>query len=131
MSPHRQLNGSSTLQPVIAVKLASISDLVRMASSVAAAMQPTYIVRYRSNNGKIILGFLAVFRDYYNYYGIPMFYYVVDENESFREAKYVLIKLDESGERIEPSRTTKPGYIAIPIVNIESAPEFLLPKNIE
>ncbi|HDI02025.1 MAG TPA: cren protein [Ignisphaera sp.] len=102
-----------------------------MASSVAAVMQPTYIVRYKSDNGKTILGFLAVFRDYYNYYGIPMFYYVVDEDDHFKEAKYILVKLDESGERVEPSRTTKPGYIAIPIINISSAARFLLPKDLD
>lgn len=131
MTQHRRAENPTQPLPVVPVKLASVSDLVRMASSVAAAMQPTYIVRYRSNNGKVILGFLAVFRDYYNYYGIPMFYYVIDEDEHFKEAKYVLVKLDETGERIEPSRTTKPGYIAIPIVNIENAPEFLLPKDLD
>ncbi len=131
MTQHRRVENPTQPLPVVPVKLASVNDLVRMASSVAAAMQPTYIVRYRSNNGKVILGFLAVFRDYYNYYGIPMFYYVIDEDEHFKEAKYVLVKLDETGERIEPSRTTKPGYIAIPIVNIENAPEFLLPKDLD
>ena len=113
------------LAPVVPIKLASIRDLVRMASSAAMSMQPTYIIRFRSRSGKTVLGFLAVFRDYYNYYGIPMFYYAYDECGEFEDASYVLVKLDESGERIEPSKSSRPGYVTIPIINIEKLPPFL------
>jgi len=119
------------IAPAVAVRLSSISDLVRMASSAAMAMQPTYIIRFRSPSGRTVLGFLAVFRDYYNYYGIPMFYYVYDDNDTFRDANYILVKVDENGERIEPSKTTRPGYIAIPIINVSSLPQFLVPPDIE
>ncbi len=114
----------------IPIRLSSIRDLVRMASSVAM-MQPTYIIRYKNRDGKTILGFLAVFRDYYNYYGLPMFYYVIDENDTLKDASYVLVKLDDAGERIEPSKTTRPGYVAVPIINVDKAPEFLLPQDVE
>ncbi len=112
------------LAPVVAVKLSSVKDLIRMASSVAMTMQSTYIIRFK-RGGRTVLGFLAVFRDYYNYYGVPMFYYAFDEDGSFSDANYVLVKLDERGERIEPSPTSKPGYVTIPIINIEKLPPFL------
>ncbi|NPA97083.1 MAG: cren protein [Crenarchaeota archaeon] len=112
------------LAPVVAIKLSSVKDLVRMASSVAMTMQSTYIIRFR-RNGRTVLGFLAVFRDYYNYYGVPMFYYAFDDDGAFSEASYVLVKLDERGERIEPSASSKPGYVTIPIINIEKLPPFL------
>ncbi len=116
------------LAPVVAVKLSSVRDLVRMASSVAMTVQSTYILRFRKN-GRTILGFLAVFRDYYNYYGVPMFYYAFDDEEAFSNANYVLVKLDERGERIEPSTTSRPGYVTIPIINVEKLPPFL--ENLE
>ncbi len=119
------------IRRTIPIRLSSISDLVRMVSSAAMSMQPAYIIRYRLNDGRYILGFLAVFRDYYNYYGLPMFYYVVENDERFRDAKYILVKLDENGERIEPAKTTRPGYVAVPIINVEKAPEFLLPTDLE
>jgi len=119
------------LAPVVPVKLASIKDLVRMASSAAMSMQPTYIIRFKHRDGRTVLGFLAVFRDYYNYYGIPMFYYAYDDCGEFDNANYVLVKLDESGEKIEPSRSSRPGYVTIPIINIEKLPPFLENLNLE
>ncbi|RLG75015.1 MAG: cren protein [Thermoprotei archaeon] len=113
------------------MKLASIRDLVRIASTAAASMQPTYILRYKDKEGKTVIGFLAVFRDYYNLYGLPLFYYVIDHDNELKDANYVLVRLDESGEKIEPSKTTKPGYIAVPIVNVDKAPEFLLPSKVD
>ena len=115
----------------VAIKLASIRDLVRIASTAAASMQPTYILRYKDKEGKTVIGFLAVFRDYYNLYGLPLFYYVIDHDNELKDANYVLVRLDESGEKIEPSKTTKPGYIAVPIVNVDKAPEFLLPSKVD
>jgi len=115
----------------VAIRLASIRDLIRIASTAAASMQPTYILRYKNKEGKTVIGFLAVFRDYYNLYGLPLFYYVVDRDNELRDANYVLVMLDETGEKIEPSKTTKPGYIAVPIVNVDKAPDFLLPSEVE
>ncbi|RLG77036.1 MAG: cren protein [Thermoprotei archaeon] len=115
----------------VAIKLASIRDLIRIASTAAASMQPTYILRYRDREGKTVIGFLAVFRDYYNLYGLPLFYYVIDHDNELKDANYVLVRLDESGEKIEPSKTTKPGYIAVPIVDVDKAPEFLLPSKVD
>jgi len=116
------------LAPVVAIKLSSVRDLVRMASSVAMSVQSTYILRFKKN-GRTVLGFLAVFRDYYNYYGVPMFYYAFDDDDAFSNANYVLVKLDERGERIEPSTTSRPGYVTIPIINVDKLPPFL--ENIE
>lgn len=116
---------------VLTIKLASLSDLIRVVSSLATAMQPTYLIAYRNLKGKYVLGFLAVFRDYYELYGVPLFYYIVDDDPTVYESKYVLVRVDENGERIELSKSTRPGYIAIPVIHIEQAPSFLLPLDIE
>ena len=115
---------------VIPIRLKSINDLARMASSTTLMMQPTYVVRYRDDKGKLILGFLAVFRDFYNYYGLPLFYYcLVDER--FASGNYLIVRSDESGEKVELSKSPKPGFVSVPIIDLDKAPEFLFPKGID
>jgi hypothetical protein len=111
------------LRKVIKLRVKSLNDLARMAASVIALGQPTYIVRFRDSD-KIIYGLLAVFRDYFNLHGIPLLYYYVDDSKSL-EGNYILIKNDEAGERVEVSKGIKPGYISIPIIDLVETPEFL------
>lgn len=114
----------SDLRHVIKLRVRSLNDLARMAASVVALGQPTYIVRFR-NSGKTVYGLLAIFRDYFNLYGLPLLYYYVDEEGKYPEGNYVLIKGEESGERVEVSKGVKAGYISIPIVELVEVPEFL------
>ena len=108
------------------VRVKEFSDLARMAASSIAFGQPTYIIRYKNDEGRTIYGILAVFRDYFKLYGIPLFYYYIDEDNSIpHSANYVLVKTDTDGEHIELSKGTKPGYIAIPIINLKELPSFL------
>ena len=58
---------------VIGIEVASFNDLVRMAASSMALGQATYILRHESGKGTVY-GILAVFRDYYKFYGLPLFY---------------------------------------------------------
>jgi hypothetical protein len=111
------------LRKVIKLRVKSLNDLARMAASVIALGQPTYIVRFRDGD-KVIYGLLAVFRDYFNLHGIPLLYYYVDDSKSL-EGNYILIKNDEAGERVEVSKGIKPGFISIPIIDLVETPEFL------
>ncbi len=115
---------------VIPIKLKSIRDLARMAGSTTLMMQPTYVVRYRNSKGRLVMGFLAVFRDFYNYYGLPLFYYCLVD-DSYTDGNYLIVKSDESGERVELSKSPRPGFVSVPIVDLDEAPEFLFPKDLD
>ncbi|MCD6278904.1 MAG: cren protein [Desulfurococcales archaeon] len=116
---------TSDTQRAIKVRVKSFADLARMAASSIALGQATYIIRYVEGSNTIY-GIMAVFRDYYKLYGIPLFYYYVDSEGKIPEDKnYVLIKTDASGELIEFSRGSKAGYIVIPIINLYEPPDFI------
>ncbi len=112
------------IRKVIKLRVKSLNDLARMAASVIALGQPTYIIRIK-DGGKTAYGLLAVFRDYFNLHGIPLLYYYVDELGGV-EGNYILIKSDESGERVEIGKGIKPGYLSIPIVDLAELPDFLI-----
>lgn len=115
---------SGSIRPVIKVELEKIEDLARFASTTASVGHTTYIVHYEEN-GRHIYGLFIVYRDYYRLYGVPMFYYISLDKEL--EGDYVLFKADDAGERVEVSRGTKPGWLAIPIVNLREKPSEILP----
>ncbi len=119
--------GCSDLERTIKIRVKSINDLARMAASSIAFGQPTYILRFHDRrNNTVVYGILAVFRDYYKLYGIPLFYYYEDsKGEVPMNANYVLVKTESNEERIELSRGSKPGYVVIPIINLEHPPKFL------
>jgi len=117
-----------SIEKVVGIKVSSINDIARFAMSLASLGQTPYIIRFKKEN-KVVYGLLAVFRDYYKYYGLPLLYYHVDDDVSKHSGKnYILIRSDEAGEKVEFSEGTRPGWIAIPILDIETIPDFL---NIE
>jgi len=107
---------------VINIKLKDLRDLGRFAYSLASTGQSIYIIHYNKFR-KYIYGIFMIFRDYYKYYGIPMFYYVI-LNEPI-QGSYLLVKVDDWGEKIEFSNGCKPGWIHIPIIELEKEPIFL------
>ncbi len=116
---------ASGVGKAIRVRVKSINDLVRMAASSIAMGQPTYILRCE-REGKTIYGIMAVFRDFYKYYGIPLFYYVIDSNNAVpKEANYALLHSSDSEEKIEFSKAAKTGYVVVPIINVADMPDFL------
>ncbi len=108
---------------VIPIRVSSLNDLARMAASVAALGQPTYVLKYREEGGKVVYGILAVFRDFYKYYGVPLFYYYVSDKDV--DGSYLIVRTDESGERVEISKGSKPGWISIPIIQLSEKPPFI------
>ncbi len=116
---------ASGVGKAIRVRVKSINDLVRMAASSIAMGQPTYILRCE-REGKTIYGIMAVFRDFYKYYGIPLFYYVIDDSNAVpKEANYALLRSSDSEEKIEFSKAAKTGYVVVPIINVADMPDFL------
>ncbi len=106
----------------IAVRLASIKDLARFAASMRTYGQHSYIIHFEKE-GKHYYGLFIVFRDYYKYYGLPLFYYVVMDSPI--DGSYILVKADESGESLEFSEGVRAGWIPVPIITVEESPEII------
>ncbi|MEM1628234.1 MAG: hypothetical protein QXP02_06060 [Desulfurococcaceae archaeon] len=111
-------------EKVIPIKTSSFNDLVRLAASTMIPHQlTTYMIKFKHKD-KIVIGLLGVFRDYYKYYGIPVFYYYTfDSNDiAVIEANYVILHTDRDG--FELSKNPKPG-ITIPLINLAERPMFI------
>ena len=111
-------------EKVILLKTNSFGDLVRLASSTIIPHQiTTYLIKFK-HKGKIVIGLLGVFRDYYKHYGLPIFYYYSFESNDpvVAEANYVIVYTGE--DRYELSKSPKPG-ISIPIISLAEKPVFI------
>ena len=109
-------------EKLIPVKVGDINDLARIAATIITLGQPAYLVRFNSKAGRTY-AIIAVLRDYYKYYGLPMIYYYVDD-KGLGEGSYLLVKVDDQGEHVEVSNGTRPGWIAIPIITLAEKPPF-------
>jgi len=111
----------SQLEPPRTLKVASLRDLARFAASLASMGSSVYVIHF-AHGGKHIYGFLTVYRDYYKYYGVPIFYYFESDEEL--QGSYILVKLNER-ERVEIGDSARPGWIHIPIVTLGEKPDFI------
>ncbi len=114
----------NAIRPVVMVKLDRLADLARFASTTASVGHTTYVIHYVEGS-QHIYGLFIVYRDYYRLYGVPMFYYISTERPL--DGNYILFRTDDAGEHVEVSRGSKPGWIAIPIVNLGEKPGAILP----
>ncbi len=103
------------------IEVEDIKDLARLVAFTMSMGQPIYLLHFVHNN-KHYYGVLGVYNNYYDKYGLPIFYYY--SSEKSLDGKYVLVKMDEKEEVIF-SNGAKPGWIAIPIINLKEKPEFL------
>ncbi len=116
-------------EKVVLLKTASFYDLVRLASATIIPHQVmTYLIKFKYK-GRIVIGILGVFRDYYKQYGLPVFYYYTfDGNDAqASEANYVIVYTGE--DRFELSKNPKPG-VSIPIISLAEKPVFI-PDDIQ
>jgi hypothetical protein len=111
-------------EQIVAINVLSANDIVRLAASSISLGQFTYLIRF-SVKGKKVLGTLAVFRDYYDMKGIPLFYYVECQDRDCGESKYVSFKIDESGEKVKFTNKNIPGTIMVPIIEFKHPPPFI------
>lgn len=112
------------MEKVLAIKLNSLEDLVRLATSLSVSQMTTYILKF-THNDKLYLGLLGVFRDYYKYYGVPIFYYIVldsSEKDKAIDAKYIIVSTDK--DVVEFSKIPKPG-LSIPLITLAQKPIFI------
>lgn len=115
---------------VVRIKVRDFSDLIRLAASGIMLGQPTYILRFAPRSDVCIYGIMAVFKDFYKYYGIPLIYYWSDEGCRMPvDRNYAIVRSDETGEHIELSRGFKPGVINVPIINVQELPSFIWEGN--
>ncbi len=103
------------------VKVKSLSDLARFAASMSTLGQMIYIIHFE-HEGKHVYGLFAVYHDYYNLYGLPIFYHYISEEKL--SGKYLLIRTEENREYVTVSEGSRPGWIAIPIINLDEPPPF-------
>ncbi|MCX8204838.1 MAG: cren protein [Candidatus Nezhaarchaeota archaeon] len=104
------------------IEVRSLSDLARFAASIATLGQPVYVVHFKDGE-RHVYGVFAVYHDYYDLYGIPLFYYYSCDEEL--DGTYILIKAEESRESVQVSYGARPGWVAIPIVNLKAKPPFI------
>jgi len=111
---------------LVKIRVKDFSDLARLAASGIMMGQPTYIVRFTLESGSCVYGVMAVFKDFYRYYGIPLMYYWVDEECRLPlDRNYVIVRSDELGEHVELNKGFKPGTINIPVINLKEVPDFI------
>jgi len=118
---------STPIEPVVPIRVSSLSDLARLASSMASRFIVMPIYRFK-HEGNVYYMVQASFKDYYKLYGLPLIYYYkrpVEEDVDDDKAKYVLVKTDISGEIVEIAPHAKTGFVVIPIINLEEKPPHL------
>ncbi|MGC9209801.1 MAG: hypothetical protein ACP5FT_00795 [Acidilobus sp.] len=107
------------------VEVSSLADLARLAVTMLsfAVIMPIY--RYFDGTDEVYF-VQTTYRDYFNFYGIPIVYlYRGKASGDSDKAKYVLIKVDETGERVEIGDKARPGWTSIPIITLKEKPNFL------
>ncbi|RLE80875.1 MAG: cren protein [Thermoprotei archaeon] len=107
----------------INVRLSNIESLARFIASLFASGHPVYILHFKTSLGKHVYGFLAVLKDFYKYYGLPLFYYVILEKPL--QGSFILVKLGDERMEIRFSEGVKPGWIYAPIVSLSEPPAFI------
>ena len=112
------------IKPMKAIEVSDLSDLARLAAHLSSLGQPVYIVRFKDeeNEDKYVYGLFMIFKDYYDLYGIPVFYYCKSEK---CDGNFVLVRFDETGEKVEICNESRAGWLCIPIINLSKRPNFI------
>ncbi|MCS7099466.1 MAG: hypothetical protein RMH84_02880 [Sulfolobales archaeon] len=117
-------------EKVVKVRVRDFSDLVRLAASGLMMGQPTYIIRFTLSGNVCVYGIMAVFKDFYKLYGVPLIYYWLDEGCRMPvDRNYAVIRSDETGEHVELNKGFKAGVINVPIINVQEVPGFIWDKE--
>ncbi len=107
------------------VEVSSLADLARLAVAMLSFAVLLPIYRYLEGDQEIYF-VQTTYRDYFKLYGVPIVYlYRTRQSGEPERAKYVLIKVDESGEKVEVGDRTRPGWTSIPIITLRGKPGFL------
>lgn len=109
------------IEKVISLRTEGPADIARVAASIVTLGQPIYLIHFK-HDGKHVYGMLAIFHDYYDFNGIPIFYYFISESDL---GKYLLVKVDDVGEQVRFSDKIMTGWTAIPIMTLAEKPSFI------
>lgn len=115
---------SEEVQKALVFEVSSLADLARLAASMVAYGLVMPIYAY-SDGGSIRLFVQSDYRDYYKQYGLPIIYMYAASSDEIGKGKYVLIKVDETGERVEVSDKARPGWTSIPIIWLKGKPSIM------
>lgn len=114
------------LKKAIFIRLETPEDLARLAATSVPMGQTAHILRYKIDNSRYALGVIGIMRDYYEYRGIPAFYYVIcEEKDACSKAKYISFRITEEGEQVLFVNRNIPGSSLIPIMNLKKPPELI------
>ncbi len=114
---------ADSIGEAVAVRVQDLPDLVRLATSLAGRMVVMPVYRYKSG-GKAIYFLQMMYKDYYRCYGLPVIYYYVTEGED-KDPKYIIVRTDETGEKIEVTDRVRPGWLVVPVINLAEKPVYV------
>ncbi len=113
------------VQKARVLEVSSLADLARLAVAMLSFAVLLPIYRYQERDQEVYF-LQTTYRDYFKFYGVPLVYlYRTRPLAEPDKAKYVLIKVDEGGERVEVGDRTRPGWTSIPIITLKEKPDFL------
>jgi len=112
------------IEPMKAIEVSDLSDLARLAAHLSSLGQPVYIVRFKDEKSEdeYVYGVFMIFKDYYNLYGIPVFYYCKSKRQG---GNFLSVRFDETGEKVEICNESRTGWLCIPIINLSKRPSFI------
>ncbi len=114
------------VEKALAIKMNSLRDLVRLAASLSSPPHIViYIWKFKLDDNRVVLGVMAIHRDYYKYYGLPIFYYYIvegEEAETIWNSNYIIISTSDEGIRF--SKTPKPA-LSIPLIGLAEKPPMI------
>ncbi|UXD21108.1 hypothetical protein IPA_00215 [Ignicoccus pacificus DSM 13166] len=102
------------------IKVKDVESLARLVATYLVLGKGAYILRFEAK-GKHFCGVLSVLKDYYKYYGIPLFYYTTCEDKG----KYLILKKGEKGEELSYSDHVISNAVCVPIIDLQEVPFFI------
>ncbi|MEB3774936.1 MAG: cren protein [Desulfurococcales archaeon] len=112
------------LENAVAIRVDSLGDIARLASTLAARMFIMPVYRFPGSSGSVYM-VQTIYKDYYKYYGVPIVYYYIHRGEEPASVRYILARADETGERVELSDRTRTGWVSIPVINLVEKPPYI------
>ena len=112
--------GDLTLYKAKLIKVKNEESLARLVATYLILGKGAYILRFEAKNN-FYCGVLSVLKDYYKFYGVPLFYYTKCRGEG----KYLVLRKGEKGEELEYSNHVVSNAVCVPIIDLEEVPFFI------
>jgi len=107
------------------IEVSSLADIARLAVAMISFAVVMPIYKY-VENGEVVFFIQTTYRDYLKFNGVPLIYlYRTKASQELEKSKYVLIRVDETGEKVEVGDRSRPGWTSIPVIDLKEKPGFL------